>query len=50
MYPFSVPADPVRVAMAEMEFPEPEPRERFGEGLRVGPATWLIGASAQTEP
>jgi AcrR family transcriptional regulator len=48
MYPFSVPTEPVRLAMAEMGFPEP--RERFGEGLRVGLATWLIGAAAQTEP
>jgi AcrR family transcriptional regulator len=47
MYPFSVPTEPVRVAMAEMGFPEP--RERFSDGLRTGLVTWLIGAAAQTE-
>jgi AcrR family transcriptional regulator len=47
MYPFSVPTEPVRVAMAEMGFPEP--RERFSDGLRAGLVTWLIGAAAQTE-
>jgi AcrR family transcriptional regulator len=47
MYPFSVPTDPVRSAMAEMGFPDP--RDRFVEGLRVGLTTWLIGAAAQSE-
>ena len=47
MYPFSVPTEPVRAAMAEMGFPEP--RERFRDGLRSGLVTWLIGAAAQTE-
>jgi AcrR family transcriptional regulator len=47
MYPFSVPTDPVRAAMAEMGFPDP--RDRFVEGLRVGLTTWLIGAAAQSE-
>lgn len=47
MYPFSVPTEPVRAAMAEIGFPEP--RERFRDGLRAGLVTWLIGAAAQTE-
>jgi AcrR family transcriptional regulator len=47
MYPFSVPTEPVRIAMAEMGFPEP--RDRFSDGLRTGLVTWLIGAAAQTE-
>ena len=47
MYPFSVPTEPVRAAMAELGIPEPE--ERFGEGLRIGLTTWLIGAAAQSE-
>jgi AcrR family transcriptional regulator len=46
MYPFSVPTEPVRVAMQEMGFPEPA--QRFSEGLRAGLVTWLIGAAAQT--
>jgi AcrR family transcriptional regulator len=46
-YPFSVPTEPVRVAMAEMGFPEP--RQRFSDGLRAGLVTWLIGAAAQAE-
>lgn len=45
MYPFSVPTDPVRVAMAELGFPDPE--ARFVDGMRTGLATWLIGAAAQ---
>ena len=45
MYPFSVPTDPVRQAMAELGFPDP--RERFVAGLRTGLMTWLIGAAAQ---
>ena len=48
MYPFSVPTDPVRSAIAEMGYPDPH--ERFVEGLRAGLATWLIGAAAQSEP
>jgi AcrR family transcriptional regulator len=47
MYPFSVPTEPVRAAIAEIGFPDPG--ERFVEGLRVGLVTWLIGAAAQTE-
>ena len=47
MYPFSVPTAPVRAAITELGFPDPA--ERFGEGLRIGLATWLIGAAAQTE-
>jgi AcrR family transcriptional regulator len=46
-YPFSVPTEPVRAAMAELGFPDHG--ERFGDGLRIGLATWLIGAAAQTE-
>lgn len=47
MYPFSVPTEPVRTAIAEIGFPDPG--ERFSEGLRTGLVTWLIGAAAQTE-
>jgi AcrR family transcriptional regulator len=47
MYPFSVPTDAVRSAIAEMGYPDPH--ERFVEGLRAGLATWLIGAAAQSE-
>ena len=47
MYPFSVPTEAVRVAIAEMGFPEP--RQRFSAGLRAGLVTWLIGAAAQAE-
>jgi len=47
MYPFSVPTEPVRAAIAELGFPDPS--ERFGDGLRAGLVTWLIGAAAQTE-
>jgi len=47
MYPFSVPTEPVRAAIAELGFPDPA--ERFGGGLRMGLATWLIGAAAQSE-
>jgi AcrR family transcriptional regulator len=46
MYPFSVPTDPVRSAMAEMGLPDPQ--QRFVEGLRAGLTTWLIGAAAQS--
>jgi AcrR family transcriptional regulator len=46
MYPFSVPTEPVRAAIAELGIPEPE--ERFRDGLRMGLTTWLIGAAAQT--
>ena len=47
MYPFSVPTEPVRAAMAESGYPDPG--QRFGEDLRMGLVTWLIGAAAQTE-
>jgi AcrR family transcriptional regulator len=47
MYPFSVPTEPVRAAMAEMGYPEP--RQRFTDGLRAGLVTWLVGAAARTE-
>lgn len=47
MYPFSVPTDPVRAAIAELGFPDPG--DRFSDGLRAGLVTWLIGAAAQTE-
>jgi Tetracyclin repressor-like, C-terminal domain len=47
MYPFSVPTEPVRVAMAEMGLPEP--LERFSDGLRTGLVTWLIGAATETD-
>ena len=47
MYPFSVPTDPVRSAMAEMGYPDPQ--QRFVDGLRTGMVTWLIGAAAQSE-
>ncbi|WP_210086735.1 TetR family transcriptional regulator [Mycobacterium sp. OAE908] len=46
MYPFSVPTEPVRAAIAELGIAEPE--ERFRDGLRIGLSTWLIGAAAQT--
>jgi AcrR family transcriptional regulator len=46
MYPFSVPTEPVRAAIAELGFPDPG--ERFGDGFRAGLVTWLIGAAAQT--
>jgi AcrR family transcriptional regulator len=46
MYPFSVPTEPVRQAMAELDFPDPHCR--FLDGLRTGLATWLIGAAAQS--
>jgi AcrR family transcriptional regulator len=47
MYPFSVPTEPVRAAMAEMGYPEP--RQRFTDGLRAGLVTWLVGAAVRTE-
>lgn len=47
MYPFSVPTEPVRAAIAELGFPDPG--DRFGDGLRAGLVTWLIGGAAQTE-
>jgi AcrR family transcriptional regulator len=47
MYPFSVPTEPVRAAIAALGFPDPA--QRFGDGLRLGLATWLIGAAAQTK-
>lgn len=46
-YPFSVPTEPVRAAIAAIGLPDPG--QRFGEGLRVGLQTWLIGAAAQTK-
>ncbi|MBE1548916.1 AcrR family transcriptional regulator [Mycobacterium sp. OAS707] len=46
MYPFSVPTEPVRAAIAELGITEPE--QRFRDGLRIGLSTWLIGAAAQT--
>jgi len=46
MYPFSVPTEPVRQAMAELDFPDPHCR--FLDGLRTGLATWLIGGTAQS--
>ena len=46
MYPFSVPTEPVRQAMAELDFPDPQCR--FLDGLRAGLTTWLIGAAAQS--
>ncbi|MBB3603341.1 AcrR family transcriptional regulator [Mycolicibacterium sp. BK556] len=46
MYPFSVPTEPVRQVMAELDFPDPH--ERFVDGLRTGLTTWLIGAAAQS--
>ncbi|MCI4675327.1 hypothetical protein K9U37_10710 [Mycolicibacterium litorale] len=46
MYPFSVPTEPVRQAMADLGFPDP--RCRFQDGLRTGLSTWLIGAAAQS--
>jgi AcrR family transcriptional regulator len=47
MYPFSVPTEPVRAAIADLGFPDPG--ERFGDGLRLGLVTWLIGAAAQPD-
>jgi AcrR family transcriptional regulator len=44
-YPFSVPTEPVRVAIAAIGMPDPG--ERFADGLRAGLQTWLIGAAAQ---
>jgi len=46
-YPFSVPTEPVRAAIAEIGLPDPG--QRFGDSLRVGLETWLIGAAVQTE-
>ena len=46
-YPFSVPTEPVRAAIAEIGLPDPG--QRFGEGLRLGLETWLIGAASQTK-
>jgi len=47
MYPFSVPTEPVRAAIGELGLPDPG--QRFGEGLRIGLITWLIGAAAQSD-
>lgn len=46
-YPFSVPTEPVRAAIAAIGLPDPG--QRFGEGLRFGLQTWLIGAAAQAQ-
>jgi AcrR family transcriptional regulator len=46
-YPFSVPTEPVRAAIAEIG--GPDPGQRFGDGLRLGLETWLIGAAVQTK-
>lgn len=48
MYPFSVPTESVRAAMADICMPDP--RQRFCDGLRAGLVTWLIGAAAQAKP
>lgn len=45
-YPFSVPTESVRAAIAEIGLPDPG--QRFRDGLRIGLQTWLIGAAAQT--
>ncbi|HUO39840.1 MAG TPA: TetR family transcriptional regulator [Mycobacterium sp.] len=45
MYPFAIPTEPVRTAMAEMDMPDP--RQRFVYGLREGLVSWLIGAAAR---
>ncbi len=45
-YPFSVPTEPVRAAIAAIGLPDPG--QRFADGLRIGLQTWLIGAAAQT--
>lgn len=47
MYPFSVPTEPVRAAIAELGFPDPG--DRFDDGMCIGLVTGLIGAAAQTE-
>jgi AcrR family transcriptional regulator len=47
MYPFSIPTQPVRDAMAQMGMPDP--RARFVDGLREGLVSWLVGASAMAE-
>ncbi len=47
MYPFSVPTDAVRAAIAEIGMPDPA--ERFHESLRTGLATWLIGGAVQAQ-
>jgi AcrR family transcriptional regulator len=47
MYPFSVPTEAVRAAIAEIGLPDPG--ERFSEGLRAGLVTWLIGGAALTQ-
>jgi AcrR family transcriptional regulator len=46
-YPFSVPTEPVRAAIAEIGLPDPT--HRFAQSLRLGLTTWLIGAAAQTD-
>jgi hypothetical protein len=42
-----VPTEPVRAAIAEIGLPDPG--QRFGDGLRLGLQTWLIGAASQTK-
>jgi AcrR family transcriptional regulator len=46
MYPFSMPTESVRIAMAEIGMPNP--RERFADGLRDGLVTWLVGAAVRS--
>jgi AcrR family transcriptional regulator len=46
MYPFSIPTEPVRDAMAELGMPDPQ--RRFVEGLREGLVTWLVGAAVRS--
>jgi AcrR family transcriptional regulator len=43
MFPFSIPTEPVRLAMAEIGMPDPA--QRFTDGLREGMATWLVGGA-----
>jgi AcrR family transcriptional regulator len=45
MYPFSIPTEPVALAMAEIGMPDPQ--QRFVDGLREGLLTWLIGAAVR---
>jgi AcrR family transcriptional regulator len=45
MYPFSIPTEPVAMAMAEIGMPDPQ--GRFVDGLREGLVTWLIGAAVR---
>jgi AcrR family transcriptional regulator len=45
MFPFSIPTDAVRGAMAAMDLPDPH--DRFVDGMRAGLSLWLIGAAAR---